>query len=151
MANESVAIPSRSINSVSHLSYLIEAALQESCKEPSEFHENYRRQFATLVGLGFTAILVKGGQVQFCHLHLLAFLNFGNDFTQCTTKFESLSAVVAEIICSAISPFRFLGMPRYFDDFLLSITNVVYPPRMELVKKKEKIKQLLQILFEECD
>ncbi len=49
MANGSVAIPSRSINPVSHLSHLIEAALQDSCDQPPDFHENFRRQFATLI------------------------------------------------------------------------------------------------------
>jgi len=104
-----------------------------------------------VIGLGFTAMLAESSQTQPCQLHLLAFLHCGDNFTQCIDKFERLSKTAAEVICSAINPFKLLGTPRYFDDFLLAITNVVYPASMELIEKKQKTKELLQTLFEECN
>ncbi|GEM_PF-1335623 len=151
MAKRSVAIPSRSINPVPHLSYLIEAALQDSCDQPPDFHENYRRQFATLIGLGATAILAKGNWTLSTQWHLLTFLSYDDDFTQSKDKFERLSVIAAEMICNAITPFTFLGMPRYFDDFMSVMTHVIYPASMELADKKRNMRELLQTLFEKCD
>ncbi len=151
MANGSVAIPSRSINPVSHLSPLIEAALQDSCDQPPDFHENFRRQFATLIGLGATAILAKGKWTLSTQWHLLTFLSYDDDFTQSKDKFERLSIIVAEMICNAMTPFKFLGMPRYFDDFMQAMTCVIYPVSIGTVDKKRNIRELLQTLFENCD
>ena len=151
MANGSVATPSHSINPVSHLSYLIEAALQDSCNQPSDFHENYRRQFASLVGLSFTAMLAKGSWPRCSQWQLLTFLGYGDNFTQSKEKFEELSFIVAELVCNAMPPFKFLGMPRYFDDFMLALMHIIYPASMELTDKKRNIGKLLQTLFENCD
>ncbi len=151
MAKGSVATPSHSINPVSHLSYLIEAVLQDSCDQPPDFHENYRRQFATLVGLSFTAMLAKGSWPRCSQWQLITFLGYGDNFTQSKDKFGELSILVAELVCNAISPFKLLGMPRYFDDFMLAMTSIIYPTSMELMEKKRNIRELLQTLFEKCD
>jgi hypothetical protein len=151
MAKRSVAIPSLSINPVSHLSYLIEDVLQDSCNESSDFHENYRRQFATVIGLAFAAILAKGNCAHSNQWHMLTFWCYGNDFTQCTDRFERLSVIVAELICNALMSFKFLGMPRYFDDFVLAMTYILYPANMDSMDKKRNIRDLLQTLFEKCD
>jgi hypothetical protein len=78
-------------------------------------------------------------------------LSYDDDFTQSKDKFERLSIIVAEMICNAMTPFKFLGMPRYFDDFMLAMTYVIYPASMELVDKKRNIRELLQTLFEKYD
>src|SRR5579862_2340247 len=106
MAKSSVTIPSRSINPVQHFSYLIEAALQDSCDQPPDFHENYRRQFATLTGLGFTAVLATDSRLRYGQSQFLTFLSYGDDFTQSRNNFERVSTTVAEIIYSAINPFK---------------------------------------------
>jgi len=150
MANESVTISSSAINPVLHLSHLIKTALQCSCDQSVGFHEHYRGQFGLLVGLGLTAMLAKGGQKQACEKYLGAFLSCGDDFTQCSDEFDPVSVLIAEIVCSAMSPFQFLGSPRYFGDFIQAILSVIYPACMELIEKKENVHQLLQKLFETC-
>jgi len=150
MANESVTISACAINPVLHLSHLIKTALQRSCDQSAGFHEHYRGQFGLLVGLSLTAMLAKGDQKQACKKYLDAFLSYSDDFTRCFDEFDRVSVLVAEVVCSAMRPFQFLGSPRYFDDFIHAVISVIYPAGIELIEKKEKVHQLLQKLFETC-
>jgi hypothetical protein len=150
MANESVTISACVINSVPSLFHLIKAALQDSRKQPAGFHEHYRKQFSLVVGLSLTVMLVRGGQKQSCEKYLGAFLSCSDDFTRCTDQFDQIALLVAEMICIAISAFRFLGSQRYFDDFIQGVISVIEPLRKKSMKRKEKIDELLKELFETC-
>ena len=150
MANESVTISSSAINPVLYLSHLIKTALQDSCDPSDEFHEHYRGQFGLLVGLGLTAMLAKGDQKQSCEEYLGAFLSCSGDFTRCADEFDRVSVLVAEIVCSAMNPFQFLGYPKYFTDFLQAMVSVIYPASVTIIKKREKINQVLKTLFGIC-
>jgi hypothetical protein len=137
------------------LSYLIKAALEEVTrqhigKKSADFHEHYRWQFSMVVGLSLTAMLVRGNQKQSCEKYLCAFLSFSDDFTQHMEEFDHISQLVAETVCDAISAFRFIGSPRYFDDFIQAVINVVDPLRKKSIKEKEKVEKLLKELFETC-
>ena len=119
MANESVTISACASNPVPYLSHLIKTALQEAYYSQSDgFHDHYRGQFSLLVGLSLTALLARGGQKQSCRKYFSGFLNFSDNFTRCSDEFDQVSLLVAEMVCRAMSAFRFLGFPRYFGDFI---------------------------------
>jgi hypothetical protein len=146
---ESVTISAGAINSVPYLSYLIKAALQENRKEKSaEIHEHYRGQFSLVVGLSLTALMERGGKKEACRKYFNDFLSCSDDFTRCPDEFDQVSLLVAEVVCSAMSVFGFIGSPRYFDDFIQAVISVVYPESKESLKKKGKIDELLKKLFE---
>jgi hypothetical protein len=148
MANESVTISTCVINPVPYLSHRIKAALEESLKEPAEFHEHYRGQFSLLVGLSLTALLERGGQKRSCKKYFGAFFSCSDDFTQCPDEFDRVSSLVAEIVYSAMSAFLFLGSPRYFDDFIQAVVSVIDRESIESIQKKENVRELLKKLFE---
>jgi hypothetical protein len=155
MANESVTISACASNPVVSLSSLIKTALEEALEQPVskqslEFHEHYRRQFSLLVGLSLTALLAREGQKPSCKKYFCDFLKCSDNFTQCSEEFEKISLLVAEMVFNAMGAFRFLGLPRYFGDFIQAIISVINPVNMESLQKKEKAEKLLKELFETC-
>ena len=125
MAKQILAVSSRPSNPVSHLAYLINAAMKARSKLSDYFSTEYKQQLRTLVGLSFTAILAEGSKLRACRPSLVVLLRY-NKLTQ-PEKFEQLSVAIAELVCNAIHPFKVLGYPRYFDDFLLAMTHAVSP------------------------
>ncbi len=147
MANDILAVSSRSSNLVSQLAYLIDTALQERCNLSTDSHADYHRALTTLAGLGFTAILAEGSQVRSCRPYLATFLRY-RDFTLHTDKLESLSHAIAEIICGAIRPFNVLGHPMYYDDFITALVKALKSSDTHDVKIDKGIKKMLQELFD---
>ena len=150
MAKEILAVSSRPGNPVSHLTYLIYAALEERSSFSDGFSIDYQRQLCTLVGLSFTAVLAEGSKTRQCGLSLAAFLCYSN-LNQHQDKFEELSAAIAEMVCSSIYPFKVLGFPWYYDDFLLAMTHAVSPSDAVSAETKNGIQEILLELLEKCD
>lgn len=148
MANEIVAVSSRSGNLVSTIAYLIEATLQERCDLSSESNAIYLQQLATLTGLGFTAVLAEGSHIRPYRPHFATFLRY-RDFTEHTDKFEPISHAIAEMVCSAFCPFKQLGHPRYYDDFINALVNVLTSSNTSDTEGRKGIKNMLQELLKQ--
>lgn len=149
MANESVAVSPHSSNPVSQIANLIDTALQERCDLPADSHADYKQELATLVGLGFTAVLAEGSRIRSCRPHFATFLRY-RDFTQHADKLEQLSHAIAEVVCSAIYPFKVLAHPMYYDDFVNALINTLKSSNTHEAKIDKGIKKILQVLFEMC-
>lgn len=151
MANESLAVSSPHGNLVSEIAYLIETSLQERCDFSPDDHPyaDYRRELATLMGLGFTVILAEGSRIRSCRSHFAAFLRY-RDFIQHSDKLPQLSIIIAEIIYSAIYAFKMLGFPLYYDSFVQALVRLLQSHGLANAEKEKKIKKLIQQLFEMC-
>jgi hypothetical protein len=65
-------------------------------------------------------------------------------------EFERLSVAIAEMICNAIYPFRVLGFPQYYDDFLLAMTHTLSSSDTVSTETKNEIQEILLELLEKC-
>jgi hypothetical protein len=151
MANAILSTSTPLGNPVSEIAYLIDAALQERCHLPADIYldTGYAESLATLVGLGFTAILAEGSRIRSCKPHLAYFLRYRH-LTQQADKTDQLAMTLANIICNAIQPFRVLGFPMYYDDFVSALINVLTSPTAGSPDTKNGIKNILHCLFEKC-
>jgi len=149
MAKDILAVSSRPSNPVPHLAYLINAALEERCSSVVNIPTDYQQQLCTLMGLSFTAVMAEGSRTRSCRPHLAAFLRYSN-LTQHQERFERLSVAVAEMVCNAIYPFKILGFPRYYDDFMLAMTNTLSPSSTVSDEIKDAIQEVLLKLLEKC-
>jgi len=141
MAKDILAVSSRPSNPVSHLAYLIHAALEARSNHSDNFSTDYKQQLLTLVGLSYTATLAEGSKTRSCRPSLAAFLRYSNLIQP--EKFEQLSVAIAEMVCNAIQPFKVLGYPWYYDDFLLAMTHAVSPSDAISVETKHGIQEVL--------
>jgi len=91
--------------------------------------------------------LAEGSRARSCRPHLAIFLRYRN-FTQHPDKLEPLSHAVAEMICNAIYPFKALGHPLYYDDFVAALVNTLKSSDTHNNKADEGIKRIMQELFE---
>ena len=147
MAKDSLAVSPYPSNLVPQLAYLINTALQERCSLSSDSHADYHRALATLMGLGFTAILAEGSDVWPCRPYVATFLRYRN-FQQHTTKLEPFSHAIAEITCRAVRPFNVLGHPLFHDDFIAALVQTLKSSDTGSPKTDKMIKRMLQELFE---
>ncbi len=150
MAKEILAVSQRPSNPVSQLAYLIHAALDTRINHSDNFFIDYKQQLCTLVGLSFTVVLAEGSKIGAFRAHIATFLRYRSLIHQ-QDKLEALSVAIAEMICSAISPFTVLGFPRYYDDFLLALTHTVSPSDTISIEIRNRIQKILLELLDKCD
>jgi hypothetical protein len=148
MANHILAVSPHSSNTVSQIAYLIDITLQERSDPSTESHVDYCRELATLMGLSFTAVLAEGSQVRSCKPHLATFLRY-RDFVQHADKLEQLSHAIASMVCSAVYPFKILGHPKYYDDFVGALVNTLQSSDTQNAEIEKGIKKIMQKLFEQ--
>lgn len=149
MANESLAVSSHHSNPVSHLAYLINAALQQYSEPSANYSINYRRELATLMGLAFTAALAEGSKARPCRMYLASFLRNGG-LNQHPGRAEELAVTIAQMICNSIYSFKALGYPRYYDDFITALVNLLRSSSECNMHAEMGIKKMMRALFEAC-
>ena len=149
MAKEILAVSSRPSNPVSQLAYLIHAALDTRRNHSDNFSTEYMQQLCTLVGLSYTAVLSEGSKAWSFRPHIAIFLRYRSLIHQ-SDKVEQLSVAIAEMICHAIYPFKALGFPRYYDDFLNAIIYVVSSSDTTSIEIKNGIQEILLELLDQC-
>jgi len=147
MANSILAVSPHPSNTVSQLAHLINTALQERCEISTDSHEEYHQALSTLTGLGFTAVLAEGSHIWSCRPHMATYLRYRN-FSQHPGKLEPFSHAIAEITCRAISPFKALGHPLYYDDFISALVHTLKSSDTFDAKTDQGIKEMMQTLFE---
>jgi hypothetical protein len=141
-------------NPVSHIAYLIFIALKRHSGYPAASQKEFQQTLATVVGLGFTAILHEGSRVEVCKPHLDFFLKY-RKVTHYPDNLEllslSLSVSIAEILCNAIHPFHVLRRPNYYADFMEMLVALLKSSSDEDPEgEKEMTAMLLRDLFSLC-
>ena len=149
MAKRIVAVSPQPSNPVSHIAYLIFVALRERCHYSAASQKESQQALATLVGLGFTAILREGSRIESCKPHLNLFLKC-REFTQHTDNLEILSVSIAEIVCNAIYPFSVLKHSHYYADFREALITLLKSSSVDDSETDKGIEVILQELFLLC-
>ena len=124
MAKRILAVSLRPSNHVSQLAELIQAAFEERSTYSDYFSIDYKQQVHTFVGLAFAAVMAEGSKVKACRPLLASFFRYSALSRK--KNFQPLSVAIAELVCKAMCPFKVLGYPRYYDDFLLAGTRVCF-------------------------
>jgi len=103
-------------------------------------------ELGVIVGLGFTAVLASGSQINQCKAHVDTFLRCRGCYF--FDKIPEISEAVAQVILLGATSFKKLGYPRYFDEFLWAIclvTSDFYSLPKEI---KKAIDDMLHQVFE---
>ena len=145
MAKRIVTVSSHPFNPVSQLAELIQAAFEERSVHSDYFSIDFKQQLRTFAGLGFAAVMAEGSKIKYCRPLLASFLRYS--ILPRKKNFQMLSVAVAELVCNAMCPFKVLGYPRYYDDFLLAGTRIVDPSGTAVSEtKNERQEKLLELL-----
>ena len=144
MAKEILAVSTHPSNPVSQLAELIQAALEERSNHSEYFSTDYKQQLHTFVGLGFTAVMRKAANKVFSTYACILYYS-----TSRQEKFKQLSSN-CRMICNAMHPFKVLGYPRYYDDFLLAATHTVDPSDAASAETKNERQEKLLELLSKC-
>ncbi len=103
-------------------------------------------ELGVIVGLGFTAVLASGSQIEQCEVHVDTFLRCRGFYF--FDKIPEISEAVTQVIILGTQAFKKLGHPRYYDEFLWAIclvTSDFYSLPKEI---KKAIDDVLHQLFE---
>ena len=146
MANDMLTVSSRPRNLVSSIAQFIRTILQHHCDHLNESCIDYDHGLATLVGLSFTAILAEGSQIRSSRSYFATFMRYRH-FTQHVDHLEAFSYAIAEMISRAIYSFRALGHPRYYEDFLAVLVNILKSSPMAGSEEEKEIKEIMKILL----
>lgn len=61
---------------------------------------------------------------------------------------KKAALAAAEVVYGAMGPFKSMGFPHYYEDFVLALSRVLDPSGPSTLKKKEQIKKALSLLFD---
>jgi hypothetical protein len=145
MDPQSVAALPLSSNDITHLAQIIEAILQYYCTNASPFEKDYVKEISTLMGLGFTAIMVDGDLLSIYQPHFNTFLRYSH-FKKHPSYLGVLSRAIAELTAGSAHLFRSLGYPAYHEHFMVAVKNTVNNIVVHLMGKAEESKRLTKIL-----
>jgi hypothetical protein len=134
-------------NDITSLAQIFDTSLQYYCKHISPLESEYVKKLSTIMGLGFTTVLVDGDLLVIYESRLQTFIRYRNFKTQsgCT---EMLSRAIAEVISIAAGLFRLLGHQQYYDTFVATVENVATHVVVQESGKLVEAKRLLQLLFQ---
>ena len=128
------------------LAKTFEEVFRYFCAHNSPYAVDYLTNIKTILGLGFTSVLVEGLVVSTYQRKLEVFLRYC-DFKKHENNITELSTKTAEMIELAFSAFRSIGYPPYYKNFTNTLNNTlgrigVYLP--ERNSECHKFSQLLQ-------
>ena len=126
------------------MAHIFEISFDYYLEHKSPLQENYRRALKTVVGLGFTAILVDGGLVSIYLGRLETVVNHRN-FTR--GMITALALAIAEIVFEATYIFSILGYPSYYDDFISALKTILHHISIDLAGKTKEVIRLTEILM----
>ena len=134
MAHDSLTARQFSRNDISNLAHIFETSFRYYLEHNSPLQENYRRALKTVVGLGFTAILVDESLASIYWSRLETVVKHKN-FTG--SIITALALATAEIVFEATYIFSILGYPSYYDDFISALKNILHHISIDLAGKRE--------------
>lgn len=148
MAKKSLASPSRPGNPSEGIARLIEISLEKHCslKKDNYLLTSCEEGLATLVGLGFTALLAGKKNVRPYWPHLSSYVRHRGRLNEKNRR-RKVAIAASRIAYNAMGPFKGSGCPRYFDDFALALSQVINPSGKSTLAKKEQVKDTLRLLF----
>ncbi len=146
MANKIVPAQPFSSNDISSLTKTFQIAFHYYCHHNSPFAQDYLKELSTLVGLGFTAVLVDGDCICAYDHYLKTFLAYRN-FKAHPEALEILSSAVANMVSWAAQLFRLLDYPGYYDDFAASLEKTVGGTISHLYGNPEETERLLNVIL----
>jgi hypothetical protein len=122
MAKGILAVPPLSRNDISILAHLFEVSFDYYIHNNSPFFLDYLQALRTVVGLGFTAVLVDRQLLCIYQRYLELFLaqEEGN-FKERKEGKTLIAQSVAEMASTAVISFSILKFPHYYEDFLLAL------------------------------
>jgi hypothetical protein len=139
-------VPTRlSSNDIPSLAQIFAASLQAYCKSFSPSEKDYIDNLKTIVGLGFTAIIIDGGLLSIYQPCLSTFLaHIGK---KQTSDIHNTSLAVARMIDSAVGSFRRIRYPDYYQSFVKAVKETLDRTNLHGTGKGEEAERLLRILF----
>jgi hypothetical protein len=112
MVSASLNATDLSSNDILSLAQIFAASLQFYSKNNSPLDRDYIAKLNTIVGLGFTAVMVDGGLLSTYQLYLSTFLS--NIRKEKTGDIHALSLAVAKMAEGAVDFFRRIRYPGLF-------------------------------------
>jgi hypothetical protein len=146
MANDSLTAKLFPNNEIINLAKLLEIPLLYYRENNSPIEKDHIKELRTIIGLGFTAILVDGAWTSIYERYLRAFL-VCDQLTRTEDMISQLALATAEIAGGASYIFRILNHPEYYKDFEVALKKVVNHLSIRLYGKSEEAERLLKILL----
>jgi len=135
-------------NDVLSLAEIFDFTLQYYCTHSSSLEDEYFKKLSTIMGLGFTTILVDGDLLVIYERHLQTFIRSRN-FKAYPGYSKVLSYAITEVINGAIPLFPLIDYPKYYDTFVAEVESATNHIIVQESGKLEEAKRLMQILFSE--
>lgn len=148
MVTTSVASQSLTSNDICSLARILEVSFQHQEKHNSLFKkEDYFKKLSTIVGLGFTTILVDGHRILTYQPHLASFVSSLERKSKGEDYFPELAHATANIVAGAALPRFDYQKYRYYPVFVESVKSALSHVSVSLAGKGEEAERLLQLLF----
>lgn len=120
MAKHMLAVSSHQNNLILDNSPNINEGLQDKCAHPCPIHSDYFPELRTLVGLGFTAVLIEGSCIDACKVELEIFLRYRN-ILENQEMLKEISNAIGRIVHYGFQAFKILRYPRYYGEFIWAL------------------------------
>lgn len=151
MAKNIIATHDTSCNTILSISRKIEEALRKKSNQSTESIVEIRTQLTTLFGLSLTAVASERSLYNEKDPSIKQFLKmfYGSQSDFDLDNELSSDAMIqffAEIIHKAAHSFKHLGFPYYYDDFVLSLAELLGLRERNPFHKRE-LKQFLNLLL----
>jgi hypothetical protein len=147
MVNASVNATTPSGNDIPSLAQIFAASLQYYCKHNSPLVRGYIDKLNTIVGLGFTAVMVDGGLLSNYQPYLSTFLSNIRIKEKTGDIIHVLSLAVAKMVAWAVDSFRRIHHPDYYPSFVNAVKEAVMRVGVHGAKKEKEAIRLLKVLF----
>lgn len=118
------------------LSEIFEEVFNYFCTHSSPFADDYLREIKTIVGLGFTAVLVNEIYFMEYKNKMRTFLQYC-DFRRYPECVKMLSTTIAEMIGLAFNVFYRIKYPPYYKNFLATLIKAINHVSIQLSDKSE--------------
>ena len=144
MVSASVAGIPLSSNDLSSLAQLLTIPLQYYCDHQSPFEKDYQKQLSTIVGLGFTTVLVDNSLLSIYQPHLSTFIAHLRG--ERANNLHGLAFTTAHLVDATVYLARFY-LPTYYPVFVNAVKEAVTHITIQQAGKLEEAKRIFRVLF----
>jgi len=134
-------------NDISSLAHIFDVNFRYFCANNSPFATDYLSEIKTIVGLGFTAVLLDGSFIAAYHDKFNNFLQY-LDFKNHENSLRFMSSNIAEMIDLAAFVFRLIKYPRYYEDFANALRKALGRVGTMLSGENAEAERLLQLILQ---
>ena len=133
-------------NDISSLAHIFDVNFRRFCANNSPFATDYLSEIKTIVGLGFTAVLLDGSFIAIYHDKFNNFLRH-LDFKKHENSLQFLSSNIAEMIDLATFAFRLIKYPSYYENFANALRKALGRVGTILSGENTEVERLLQLIL----